>query len=185
MLCEILFVYALICDPTTTIPTDVDEEFLELTRKVAEKLEIYDRKEEYYTLFRLTFQFKMDIETIRERYQIIKDAPFISDSYRFPNYNSITFYLTFNRDYYKEIAKTLTFPWENWKEVTLEETLRLYDIWFQIRECVNERRTIFFRRKALKETKELLGENNYYHGIFPPPVPIWRFKELLESPKSK
>ena len=35
---------------------------------------------------------------------------------------------------------------------------------------------LFKRRKALSKLRDIIGEENFYNGILPPIVPVWRFQ---------
>ena len=61
--------------------------------------------------------------------------------------------------------------------VALQETDRLYQVWDKVRDARCPYYYVTVRRQALKQLRELVGEDSYYSGNLPPCVPLWHFRE--------
>lgn len=58
----------------------------------------------------------------------------------------------------------------------LEESKKIHSIYDMLDDAFTEELTLFRRRKALHLMREYLGEEHFYKGMLPPPVPIWKFE---------
>jgi len=58
----------------------------------------------------------------------------------------------------------------------LREANRLYKVWEIIDEATVPHLPWQMKRKALAKLKDLVGEEAYFRGHWPPPVPLWNFE---------
>ena len=139
------------------------------------------------------------VQTIRNNYHSLKDAPRVGDARRFPSADECNKALAFN--YYYHIHITGWTEYENGKDGDCSETwhpgLRdLYphrDAYWRVVIAENEQlarawnylssaqRTtcqVSVRRDCLKRLRDLIGEEAYNAGRMPPAAPYWRFNEM-------
>ena len=139
--------------------------------------EILDSREARYTNLRVE-DFRSDLNLMRQRFHDLLDAPPLSDCMRFPPRRFVSDLLTFNRNYRDQVEKCRvagTNPDPQYDEI-LQETERLYQLWDVIRDCRCDYYYITVRRQALKRARDMMGEEAYYSGRYPPHVPLWRFR---------
>lgn len=121
--------------------------------------------------------FAADVEMLRARYRALKDAPPLSDSYRYPNREMALGSVEFNRAYRKTLEYQIDLHWNrDWFQEVISETDQLYYIWDLVRDSNCDYYYVTVRRQALQSLKDKLGKEMYYSGWLPPCVPIWRFK---------
>ena len=146
---------------------------------VAVGWEILDPREVRYVLTRPE-DFAADLKLLRRRYHDLADAPRIQDSLRFPEREYINKLKEFNEAYRRhlELQRTVesSFAWQC--QEALHETDQLYDIWDTLSDARCEYYYVAYRRQALKKLRDMLGPDAYYRGQLPPPVPVWRFREI-------
>jgi hypothetical protein len=148
-------------------------------QQLAVAWEILDRHEVAYVLARKE-DFHSDMALLRQRFEDLHDAPPLHDSMRFPPRQVVSDLLTFNRTYREHVEKCQiagASPSPDQQEV-LNEVDRLYTIWDAIRDCRCEYYYITVRRQALKKVRELIGDDAFYNGNYPPHVPVWRFQRI-------
>ena len=59
---------------------------------------------------------------------------------------------------------------------SLTEAREIYAIYDLLDDCFHDGFTLFRKRKSLYRMRMFMGEKNFYAGLLPPPVPIWRFE---------
>jgi hypothetical protein len=99
---------------------------------------------------------------------------------RFPPRQVISEMLAFNRAYREHLEKCQVAgcsPTGDYQEA-LREADRLYHLWDAIRDSRCEYYYITVRRQALKKVRDLIGDDAFYNGNFPPHVPVWRFQRI-------
>lgn len=147
-------------------------------RALAVDLEILDPREVRYILARPE-DFAADLKLLRHRYQELGTAPAVDDALRFPERTTVNELLAFNRNYRRRLdlrqPLELVHGWE--LRIALQETDRLYQIWDRVRDARCPYYYVTVRRQALKQLRELVGEEAYYSGDLPPCVPLWLFRE--------
>ncbi len=121
-------------------------------------------------------EYYEDLKLLQNRFQNLIDAPPLVDCKRFPNRDAINDMLTFNRNYRRDLEARLLFDRVHNEQISaaLQETDYLYRIWDTVRNARCGYYYISVRREALKELRDLIGEEAYYSGQLPPHVPVWR-----------
>ena len=148
-------------------------------RTVALHWEILDRREARYVMAKPD-DFANDLTLLRRRYRELADAPPLIDGMRFPSRELVCELLTFNRAYHAHMtlrrdAEGVAHPELN---DALAETDQLYHIWDMVRDARSEFYYVSVRRQALAALREAIGWPDYYRGVLPPHVPVWRFSRL-------
>ena len=89
--------------------------------------------------------------------------------------------LQFNQAYQTYCRIQLSYDSSNFNYWTnaLNEAEYLYIIHDLVDDAFHEHFNLFKRRKALSKLRDLIGEKDFYNGILPPIVPVWRF-QLIE-----
>lgn len=118
------------------------------------------------------------LEVVRERWRELADAPSAEDAKRFPDREMCCEACSFNwawRDYMRD-------SWELWRDDEIGDAIRegerLYDAWDTARDAGCPYYWIHVRRRALAKLRDLIGQDAYYNGRLPPPVPIWHFSRI-------
>ena len=178
---EVIAALALLTAPPTNdehIP-DPYQNVAPAMQRVAVCLEILDPREARYILSRAE-DFTSDTNLLRRRYQELKDAPWLVDSERFPKREEVNELLAFNRAYRQYIDLRQIVERSKWWEyqTILQETEQLYQIWDTVRDTRCEYYYVTVRRQAMLRLRDEIGKENYYAGILPPYVPLWRFQLL-------
>ncbi|MCS6851427.1 MAG: hypothetical protein NZ700_09710 [Gemmataceae bacterium] len=180
---EYVLAVALLTSPPETPEPPVSPEMFPALQAAVQELatqwEILDPRERRYILVRPE-DFSADLNLLRRRYQELADAPPLADSLRFPDRDTVSDFLAFNRSYrhYIEVRQPVELSrWSEFRSV-IQETDHLYQIWDTVRDARCEYYYVTVRRQALKKLRDLLGEDDYYRGHLPPYVPIWRFREI-------
>jgi hypothetical protein len=145
---------------------------------LAVRWEILDPREVRYVLTRPE-DFASDLNLLRRRFRDLTDAPPLQDCLRLPSRELVNELLSFNRAYRQHIAVRQPVELAHWWKfrAALQETEYLYQVWDTVRDARCEYYYITVRRQALKKLRDMLGEEAYYSGQLPPPVPVWRFQE--------
>jgi hypothetical protein len=150
----------------------------ECIRNIAVDWEILDPRETKYVLFP---NFAQDLKMIQKRYEKLYDAPFVIDCERFPDRSFAYDARAFNRLYKIQIEfKLQVSVYQNreyWRQ-TLKETDYLYNVWDKVQDSHCQYYYVTVRREALKDLRNMIGEDAYYAGELPPYVPIWRFQNI-------
>jgi hypothetical protein len=140
--------------------------------------EILDPREMRYILARPE-DFAADLNLLRRRCQELTSAPTVEDCLRFPERPKVNELLAYNRAYRQHMDMRqpleLVHGWE--LRLALQETDRLYQIWDKVRDARCPYYYVTVRRQALKQLREMVGEECYYSGNLPPCVPLWRFRD--------
>lgn len=141
------------------------------------ELELIDKREASYILSEYN-NFNNDLNIIRLRYAVMKDAPKIDEHTNFCiAYQTIVDNLAFNRKYNSHIGFKSSMEFNNGWGAVKQENDQLYMIWDLLRDSKNNQYFITIRRSALLKLRSLLGDEDFRLGVMPPHVPIWRFAE--------
>ena len=158
---------------------DMDSHLRAATQNLAIDWELLDSREVRYILARPE-DYTSDINLLRRRNAELYDAPFAVDGFRFPDRAIVNEVLSYNRSYRQQLdTRQTTNPAQFWQiKKVQQETDQLYQIWDTVRDARCEYYYITVRRQALKRLRDSLGEDDYYEGILPPYVPLWRFETI-------
>lgn len=97
---------------------------------------------------------------------------------RFPPRQMVQEFRAFNQAYQRHLEGDLAlFPYHGEARESLREARLLYLVWdalddAQIRHCLEA------RWEALLDLRRLIGDDAYFRGRMPPPVPLRRFVEV-------
>jgi hypothetical protein len=141
--------------------------------------EILDPRETRYVLAR-SDDFLSDLNLLRRRYQDLSRAPLLHDGLRFPDADAARQQLAFNRTYRQHLSIRQPIERNRGDELraAARETDHLYTVWDTLRDARCEFYYVTVRRLALLKLREMLGDEDYYFGRVPPPVPVWRFQAM-------
>ncbi|MBY0524650.1 MAG: hypothetical protein K2R98_14700 [Gemmataceae bacterium] len=141
-------------------------------RALALQAELLDPREVSYVLARPE-GFADDVALLRQRWQELNDAPSVYDADRLPDRSACADRLKLNCEYQRHLERQI-----NTEQVreALAETIKLYHLWDAARDARCEYYYVTVRRQALKQIREQLGEDAYYAGQLPDPVPLHRFQ---------
>ena len=122
------------------------------------------------------------IQTLAREYQEakIKNYPCLASAYNFNCYGRFCTMpmLQFNQSYQAYCRIKMHYNLSDlqyWKNA-LKETEELYKVHDLLDDAFYESFNLFRKRKALCDLRDLIGEKDFYNGILPPCVPIWRFE---------
>jgi hypothetical protein len=150
-------------------PTPDREQWDELRtaiQRTAFDWELLDPRELRYVFTRLD-DFQDNLELVRSRYQLLKDAPRLVAAEALPKCGRD--YCAFNRKY-RSWLDTMLACYPDRAEViqaAIAETDALYRIWDSVTDATCEYYYVSVRRFALAKIPDQL----------PPPVPLWRFQD--------
>lgn len=147
--------------------------------KICLNVEIMDPREKQY-LFCKDEDFGKDLLYIRKRYEELAGAPPLHDGMRLPERQLINDMLSFNRTYRTYLVDLLEFYEVDDDDIreAIKETDLCYKIWDEARDARCEYYYITIKRRALKNVRELIGDDAWNAGVLPPHVPVWRFGRL-------
>ena len=88
--------------------------------------------------------------------------------------------LAANRAYRQHIDVRQPVELAHWWELraALQETEHLYNVWDKVRDARCEYYYVHVRRDALKQLRQMVGEEAYATGQLPPGVPPWRLQRV-------
>lgn len=174
--------WLLTSSPDTGLPDQTWYPVLQLPMQTwAVKLELLDRREVRYVLASHK-DFLHDLQLLRRRWAELHDAPYVTDSLRFPDRKTINGWLAFNRAFQQRLQALLHLGLlSNAERRALKETDRMYQVWDCVRDARCEYYYVTVRRQALLHLKKKLGNACFDAGQVPPPFPLWRL-DLLSRP---
>ena len=144
-------------------------------RATALKLEVLDARETGHLLARPD-DFKDDLRGLQERYQDLSNAPPLSEAERFPGRELVSDLMAFNRAYHENLTKRLEMDRVHAEELrsALLETDQLHRVWNTVHEVNCPYYYTTYRRQALRQLRDLMGDEAFYTGTLPPHLPLWR-----------
>jgi hypothetical protein len=127
--------------------------------------------------FRKPRDFSADVQLLRKRRQDLADAPPASDALRFPSRETACDLLTFNRAYHRALKQRREAVGGQQGDLddAIQEAEHLYRVWDLVRDARSDCYYVSARRQALLALRQALGAEDYYQGLLPPHVPVWRF----------
>lgn len=181
MLTEYLMALAVIMSPPTEDATKHQFLARDIAR-VAIQLELLDERElvdifgeEKWLTDEQSFNKFMSL--IWNRRDQLKDCPPDSDRVVFVRLTNTTILemLKFNQRYHQDLIdrQELTGK-DDAVDAAIDETNELRRIYDKLEIATSSLYYVTTRREALKQVRDMIGEENYYNSLLPPPVPVWR-----------
>lgn len=125
----------------------------------------------------------VSIDTLISEYREIKnnDYPSLSCAYHFgfPHRSITKDILIFNQNYQSYCRFRIehaNYHDLNYFGNALEEAKEIHKIYDTLDDALTDDFSLFRRRKALYDMRKALGNEFFYKGILPPPIPLWRFE---------
>ena len=131
----------------------------------AESLEIMDIRERPYILGR-DDDISNDVRLLRRR--------------RIELLNTLSRNLAFNRQFRQELERRhcVDLAQAHVLQAVMHETDNLHRIWDLAHDSMCSNYYIVYRRQALRNLRDLIGEQAIQAGLLPPHIPIWRFQSI-------
>lgn len=153
------------------------EPFRSAVQALAVEWEILDPREKRWVMTQAE-DVATDLRMLRRRYTELADAPLAIDVLRFPDKETLSSCLSFNRAYRRNLEGQWTPGHEYEQSQALAEVDHLYTIWDYARDARVDFFSITVRRTALKGLREAIGPEAYARGELPCHVPLHRFHEV-------
>lgn len=160
---------SLLSSPLDLASVDVP---LSSIRRVALAMELVDKSERKLTHGDV---LHLDLYTIRSRYRSLRGAPPVIDAVRFGLNANFREALEYNRAHRKWLVDRRCLDSSPQIEEAIWECDELRAIYDAADVATSDTTLVVDRRLALERLRRLVGANNYYEGILPPCVPVWRF----------
>ena len=150
-----------------------------LAQEFAVSAELLDRREMRYVLSKPE-DFAADLNLLRRRNFDLCDSPCVVDSQRFPDRATVNDVLMFNRAYHTNLEnmQALSPVYSLELQRISRRTDELYAVWDAVRDSRCEYFYVTVRRQALKRLREQIGDEAYFLGAMPSPVPLEYFQEI-------
>ena len=146
---------------------------LGILREEAMRMELIDDNEPIM----MNFEYAMnELRLLRQRYEILHDAPLASDSQRFPSAIVATEQRQLATEYYAYLSSRVIRNSDELKQIIRlqHEATRLMLIWDKV-SLTSPSYYISVRRSALRDLYRELGPAAYYKGTVPLAIPIYNF----------
>lgn len=146
----------------------VDEDWFETLHPTLTSLaissEIIDPKEKDLTL-----------AALQRRNEEFKNYPMLGECSRWPERKLIVALLGLNRSCRNDLTRRLEVDLFHEDEIkdAINNCDQLYQVLDTLRDAQCDYYYVTVRRQALKLLRDLIGEEAFYSGYLPPPVPIW------------
>jgi hypothetical protein len=119
---------------------------------------------------------KNDLHAIQSRYSEMYSTPHLGERWRFPQSDCIIEMQQINGGYGSYLSNILFMGYNpnqgRIRQAIIENDI-IGEILGQLRIIQREFTSTWQKRRALARLKELLGDENFYEGWLPPPVPLW------------
>lgn len=148
---------------------------IECLKDVSLMLELMDERETTHVLINEDDRAPIyDVEMMRRRYKSLSLAPSVVESERFPDRDAINKFIVLNRQYKNDLEERLKIDLLNRDqiEMVIGECERLYNILDYARDTKSNYYYITVRRMSLQTLRELIGDEAFYSGRLPPPIPL-------------
>jgi len=147
-------------------------------REVSQEEQLLDKRETWVCGNDATLTFSLEV--LRQRYQDLKDAPKVEDSYYWvPDEEVCQNCVNFNRAFHNDLQQKMIWEMDRatFYQIVLEENDELYEKWICLRGMSIKTSYINETRYYLKKYKKLATKEEWENKTIPPEVPIWRFYE--------
>jgi hypothetical protein len=145
----------------------------------AESLEIMDVRERPYILGR-DDDIYSDVRLLRRRHMELLHAPHLWVGDLMPDSDTLSRNLAFNRQFRQELERRhrVDLGQARVLQAVMHETDNLHRIWDLAHDAMCGSYYIVYRRQALRNLREVIGEQAIQSGLLPPHIPIWRFQSI-------
>jgi hypothetical protein len=143
--------------------------------------ELLDPHEANGLYFRLPQDYKIDLRINQERWKSLKDAPKASDCLMFPCRENLKQSMEFNRACWRILNQRLgiSLADDDWIREACADCETIYSIYNMAFNAACTNSWIYDRRKCLMILRDrMLGPEDYYAGILPPPIPLYLLREI-------
>jgi hypothetical protein len=115
-----------------------------------------------------------DLAYLQGRWHDFLDVPKLGMCEFFPERKQVTEWLAFNRTMRADLVhwRSMGGVYDDEFIQAISETDRLYQVWDTVRDARCEFYYVTVRRQALQLLRELIGDEAFYAGRMPPPVPV-------------
>jgi hypothetical protein len=124
--------------------------------------------------------FRSELRYVRHYWRTLQDAPRLGDCFCLPPNCVVADLCKLNEQYQCHLQMQQIIHAHNSDDLTeaLREARHLYGVWDAVRRATAPNQAWAYRRRTLRQLREMLGDNAYYSGQLPPCVPLWQFQEI-------
>lgn len=170
-----LYVACLILSPTEPdVSSQQNPEIWEALKEISVGLELVGPHENWAS------DFRSELRYVRHYWRTLNDAPTLGDCCVLPPAWLVQDLCRLNEQYQCHLQmQQVMYPHraDDFNEV-LREAKKLHAVWDSVRRATGPNQAWAYRRRMLRQLKEMVGEEAYYAGRLPPSVPLWRFQSL-------
>ena len=170
-----LYVSALIlCPVEPDVSSQQSPEIWEALKEISVSLELVGPHENWAS------DFRSELRYVRHYWRTLQDAPRLADCNVLPAAWMVQDLCRVNEQYQCHLQnQQIIYPHraDDLGEV-LREARQLYQVWDAVRRATGPTQAWAYRRRMLRQLRDMLGEDDYYAARLPPSVPLWRFKEI-------
>lgn len=168
-------VLALIVWPTEpTVPAQAPPEAWKALKDTAKALEVVGPHEAWGS------NFNLELRYVRQYWRELQDMPEMAATQMLPSPDVANQMCAFNRQFqsYLELQQAMYLHRGDSLEEILCETKQLHETWSSARIARCESESWPNRRRALNRIRCYLGNEDFYSGRLPYPVPIQHFRDI-------
>jgi hypothetical protein len=116
-----------------------------------------------------------DLASLRKQFCTLGASPWLGERLRFPDKKFVSEMLGINRKMREALVAQLAMDlvYADTLRLAIQETDQLYQVWYAVRDAQNEYYYTGVRRQALQLVRDLIGDEAFYSGRLPPPIPVW------------
>jgi hypothetical protein len=177
---ELALAFVLLTSPADAPVCEYSYSLSVTAKNLAIDLELLCTRERPHVFVRER-DWKTDVHLIRCRHKELIDAPFVIDAQRFPPRTQINDLLSLNRMIHRRLDNERDMTWSYRRESyrqALNELDRIQTTLDFVRDAHCEYYFVTVRRRALVELRKNIGEEAYYAGRLPSPVPVEYLQEI-------
>ncbi|MBY0522313.1 MAG: hypothetical protein K2R98_02895 [Gemmataceae bacterium] len=169
------YVFALILWPTDPpVASQARPEVWQALKEISVGLELVGPHENWAS------DFRSELRYVRHYWRTLQDAPRLADCNTLPSSAAVAELCRLNEQYQCHVQTQqaiLIHRADDLAEV-LREARQLYQVWDAVRRATGPNQAWAYRRRMLRNVREMVGEQAYYSGQLPPAVPVWRFQRI-------
>jgi hypothetical protein len=124
--------------------------------------------------------FRSELRYVRHYARLLREAPPLMDCELLPPTWIAAEFCRFNEQYQCHLRGQRFVCSHRADDIcaTLRETRQLHLFWDSARCATSSTQAWAYRRRTLKDMRDLIGAEAFYSGRLPPSVPVWRFREI-------